>query len=316
MFWLYKRFMLCLLCFMLGIQVPSQAGAREIVDSIVAVVNGEIITLYELNDRLEPFLRQLRAQGINSNEEAVVASARKKLLEQMIDDILLKQEIEKYELKVSDTEVENEVQRLMQRSGLSQDAFEAQLRLQGSSLVELKQKVRSDILKYRLLGGKVRQMVVVSEEELLAYYNSHKSEYDTGSFVELSVILVEDEKQAISLKKDIEKKKITFAEAAEKYSQGPGAGQGGSLGKMPRADITPDWQTALAGLEPGEISSPFSFRDFFILLRLDDETSGDKEAFSKVRDEIYDKLYKEQLQKRFETYMEQLKTGAVIESRL
>ena len=100
--------------------------AMQVVDRIVAVVNGEIVTYQDL-------LRQTRqTTGVESGP--VVEQAMPQVLDAMIDEAVLRQEAERLEVKVTDAEVDGEIRQLKARRRLTEEDFTQGLRLQGLTL--------------------------------------------------------------------------------------------------------------------------------------------------------------------------------------
>lgn len=295
--------------------VPS-AHAGEVVDRIVAVVNGEIITLFELNTNLKPFLQQFKGRTLSDEDKAAIAKVRRDLLNSMVEDELLNQEVAKYGITVSDSEVETELASNIKRSNLTREQFEEQLKLEGMTIEQLKERIGKDILKHRLLGVMVKRKVVVSDEEIREYYDAHADSYLEGKKVELSVILAPTVDSAEDIRTRIEKGELTFADAASLYSQGPGAKQGGALGEFAWIDIDGAWRDALAEVSEGGMSRPFEFRGFGALLQLDKVAGGGQKPFETVANEIRAQLYQKQMKERFADYMRQLRENALVDIKL
>ncbi|MDP3431084.1 MAG: SurA N-terminal domain-containing protein, partial [Desulfomicrobium sp.] len=111
--------MFSFLFFLLGI-----GQAAQMVDRIVGVVNGEIITLQDLQ-------QQIRLVVGQTPDPATAEKIAPQVLDSMIDDIVLRQEAQRLNIVVSDSEVENEVRQFKVRRRLSDEDFERSLRLQG-----------------------------------------------------------------------------------------------------------------------------------------------------------------------------------------
>ncbi len=298
------------------ILAAQAALAGEVVDRIVAVVNGEIITLFEVNEHLKPMLARFKGRELSEQDKQGIAHARKELLDKMIEDRLLDQQVKKLGVTVAEFEVENELERIRTQSKLDPEDFEQQLKLEGLTVDQMKQRIRDDILKHRLLGAMVKRKVVVSEEEVRAYYDAHKADYIQARNVDLSVILAPSLAQAEELARRIAKGELTFEDAAREYSQGPGAAQGGSLGTMDWPDLAPDWRDALVGVQTGGMSKPFDFRGFGAVLKLNAEAGGGERPFEDAKNEIDKKLYQQQLEERFSEYIQGLRENAVIDVKL
>lgn len=294
--------------------VPAHA-ADTVLDGIVVVVNGKIITRYELEERLAPVYDQLRGKSITAEEAKQIAAIRQKLLAQMIDDILILQDSERYKLKVSDNEVEEQITKFRTSRNLSEEDFKNNLVKQHMSRDDFVRNMRRDIIKHRLIGAVVTSKVVITDSEVEARYNERKEEYSKDSMVQIGIILLPPEMSAATLKADIEAGKMTFAQAADKYSRGPGVGSGGDMGFIAWKDLSPGWNTAIAGLKPGQIGAPLRVQDFEALLQVIDLKAGEVTPLDEVREQIYQSLHEGKFETVFQDYMEKLRSKAVIEYR-
>lgn len=310
----FRPLLFILVCLIVLAAVPVRAA--ETVDRIVAVVNGEIITLFELNQRIRPVLERFRGRELGPEEKAAILRLKEQALQQMVDDILIQQEAERYQLDVSDASVENEVRGFRLKNNLTEEEFAEQLKLEGSSREEFADRVRRDILKHKLLGFMVRRKVVVTKEEIQAQYEANLQDYVKDKRVGLGIIVLPAGMPALELKRRIETGEIDFPTAAATYSQGPGADQGGDIGVLPWTNLAPEWKQALNGLDQGEISDPIDIQGREALLTLLSQEGGDVQPLEAVSDQIRADLLRRKLEDRFNEYMEQLRAEALIDIRL
>ncbi|MBT8763165.1 SurA N-terminal domain-containing protein [Desulfohalobiaceae bacterium Ax17] len=290
--------------------------AEEIIDRIVAIVNGEIITLFELNERVKPYLERFKGKELGPAEKQAIRELKKQLLDQMINDILLRQEAEKYKIEVSDMEIENFIRQFKQRNNLTEEQFLNQLKLQGLTREDYKRQVRNNIIKHRLIGAMVKRKVVVTQEEIERYYNEHKQDFDTEKKVHLKLILLPTLEEAKQIRNKIMAGEMTFEQAAKKFSQGPSAESGGDLGFVNWKDLAKEWKQAIKGLKQGEITSVFSLNNKGAILKVEESLSGQPKPLKEVEDEIRKIIYQPRLEERFREYMRSLREKAVIDIRI
>ena len=300
--------------FLLALLVAGgPARGATMVDRIVAVVNGEIITLYELNQEVQSALATMETDSIN---KAQIESFRPKVLQSMVNDLLLKQEAERFEITVSDVEVENRLDQIRQQRDVSQEEFQDLLDRQGMTLADYKEKIREEIKKSRVLSSMVRQKVVVTEKEMQDYYEANLSSFTKPRSVHLRLILVQDRQKLMDLRERIRSGDLSFSQAAQKYSQGPGAEQGGDLGRMDWNDLRQNWREALQSVDSGEMSDIFALQGRYALLYVEDLYSGGKRSLDEVRDQIRDSIYSRKLEHRYQEYIQGLRSKAVVDVRL
>lgn len=286
-----------------------------LVDGVLVVVNGKIITKFEHDERMRPIYEQTRGRQLSTDEISQISALRKQILDQLIDDILIQQDAERYKLKVTDAEVEDQVKDFLRKRNLAEDEFKRQLALQRMSREDFVRNMRRDMIRHRLIGGVVTSKVVVTDSEVEQRYKERKAEFSKDSMVQLALILVPSGMSALELKGQIEGGQLSFAEAANKFSQGPGVGHGGDIGFIAWKDLAPEWNSALAGLKPGQISTPVRVQDFAGLLQVMSLKEGEELPLDAVREQIYQSLHEAKFEKVFQEYMTKLREKAVIEYR-
>jgi len=288
-------------------------AADTVLDGIMAVVNGKIITKYELDERMRPVYDQMRGRQLNTDEIMQIQALKKKVLDQMVEDQLLLTEAERYKLTIGDSEVEEQIKVFMAKRNLNDAEFKRQLELQRMTRAEFARNMQRDMIRHRLIGGVVANKIVVTDSEVEERYKERKAEFSKDSMVQLALILLPAGMSAKDLKADIEAGKASFAQAAQKYSQGPNASQGGDIGYIAWKDLAPEWNAALAGLKPGQISNPVRIQDFEGLLQVVSLKEGEELPLDAVRDQIYQSLHDAKFEKTFAEFMQKLREKAVIE---
>ena len=294
----------------------SLTQASETVDRIVAVVYGEIITLYELDRRADYFLRRYeRAEDVRKDPE-LMQDVRKQILESMIEDVLLKQQAEVYQIKVSDAEVDNQLRQIVKDQGLAEDEFARTLKAEKMTVEDYKDKIRMDILKHRLISGMVRRKVIVTQDEIQAYYEEHKGEYAQDKQIGLQLIVLPEDADAEDVKARIEQGEISFGQAALEYYIGPGADSNGDIDFLNWRDLAPEWRKALEGVQEGELSDVFQLQGNSALLKVSSLVPGEVKPLAELEGEIASILRKPRLEERYQEYVSDLKSKAVIDIRL
>ncbi len=290
-------------------------AAEKVVDGIVAVVNGDIITMYEMNEKMAPILKQF-GKSISAADAQQIKNVRSQILDRMINEMIIDQEAKKLKVTVSEQDVDGEINRIKESSKLSDEDFLRQLALQKTNLEDFKENLRKDIRKHRLVSYKVKNKVVVTEKEIENVWNSTQT--DQGSVkqsVHLKLILFPENVSADSIREEIISGKMTFEEAADKYTAGPGAGSGGDLGVLEWDDLAQTWHDALDGLKVGDISQVFKVQQSSALLKLDSFEKNKTKSFADSRDEIYERLYREKQDAVFNDFINKLREKAVIEKK-
>jgi len=296
-------FMFSLLFFLLGI-----GQAAQLVDRIVAVVNGEIITLQDLQ-------QQIRLTVGQTPDPATAEKIAPQVLDAMIDDIVLRQEAQRLNIEVSDSEVENEIRQFKVRRRLSDEDFERSLRLQGLTPELFKERSREDIVKHKILGYMVRRKVVVTQEEIDAYLERNRSELTTERVVTLQMVVLGDREGASNLWKSLRAGELGIDEAVERYSVGPKVDKG-VMSDVRWRELDEPWREGLRNLGVGEVSEPFLIQDRWVIVKLLDRRDGERKEMAAVDEEVREAIMRPKLEERFTEYMNGLRRKAIIQKKL
>ena len=314
-----SRFVIAAAAFFL--LAPSSFAAEQVVDKIVAQVNGEMITLFELNEKVRGYVTQVEKKPYNPAAPGF-KEMQERILRTLIEDILLKQEAVRLKVNISDTEVDSRIREMREKAGLSEQTFNQQLRIEGLTRKQLAESLKKDMLKKQILGYMVQRKVVVSEEELRSYYEANKGSIRVESGQRIGMIMLSKMDEAKALKQRITSGQISFSDAARKFSVGPGADQGGDLGKVELKDLAPELRQALESVKPGGVSDPVLLDGKPVLLTLGADSgqpapqTSEGPSFEAVKESIYENLYREKLEKQFTEYMDKLRAKSVIKVNL
>ncbi len=152
---LSKRFAL-IICSIIFLSVP--AGA-EVVDKIIAVVNDEIITLAEFNAAFDPYLKNINDNYKGKDKEAVISRTKEAFLNRLVDNLLIEQEAKKIGtgILVKDEEVMDVIKDMIAKKKSTMEDFKKNLVREGKSFESIKKDIRSQMMRMRLLGGRLNQ---------------------------------------------------------------------------------------------------------------------------------------------------------------
>lgn len=307
--------LLALAAFPLGTSFAAVPQAVT-VNKIAAVVNGEMITLHSLRQHASP---EIARAGLNPNDPAArrqIDMIMSKVLTVMIEDMLLRQEAGRLQIKVADNEVDNEMRKLAQRNQMTLKEFEARLVAQGGTMAMLREKVRNNILSQRIINIMIARKTVVTAEDIKNYYEANKNEFEAERSVDISLIVFSPSSDPLDVYSRIKKGAISFEEAATKFSEGPAPENGGHLGMIKWDDLAAPLRAQIIQLKKGDISEIFQINSRDCLLKLNNSLSGRSMTLEEASPEIEKLLREPMLQDRFTEYTQQLRSRAVIDIRL
>ena len=300
----------------------SYPAAAEVVSRIAAVVNKDIITTNQLDQKLKEQLAQKGSQP----SPAQLGALRQELLSRMIEEMLMQQRIKDLNLNVSDEEVEKALLDVEKNNNLTREQLKEAVQLQGLDFEAYRQNLRSQIQRYKLIGEEVRSQVDVPEREVVEYYRAHLDDYRLPAEVQLSAITFpisnkasEQERQKIREVADEALASLQRGEALDQvamsYNRTYGA-TGGELGRFLYKELVPGFADAIKGVGAGGFSQPVISAEAIHLLRVDELLPLRLRQFDTVKADIYEKIMDQKIDIRVKEWTKSLKARSFIDIRL
>lgn len=267
--------------------VTSHAATQNQVtpiDRIAAVVNDDVITRHEVDDRLGIVVRQLKKQG---TPLPPLEALEKQMLERMIIDMLQTQFAKETGVRVDDTQLDKTLQRIAQENKFSSLAeFRAKLEQDDVNFKKFREEIRNEIIATRLREREVDSKLVISDSEIENYLVTQARQPGRSEDYQLAHILVMVPEQASADKIQVSRQRAEqaleqlrggaeFAQIAAGFSDAKDALQGGSLGWRPADRIPTLFLDELQKMRPGEISPILRSPNGFHILKLVERRSKD-----------------------------------------
>lgn len=301
--------------------IPSHFCA-EVTDKIVAIVNGDIITLYELNISIKN-LTGLHVGELKLKVEDDFNKVRQAVLNSMINELIAEQHINKLGITVAAKDVEDAIERVKIDNKLTQDDLIYSLKAEGITLQDYKERIKKEIKQARLVNHEVKSKIVVTEAEMKDYYNKHIKDYVEEDTVLLARIFLPvkdpDDNDEIAkvraLGNDIIRKieeGQNFFDLARKYSQGPAVAEGGKLGWIKMKNLEPILKKKIDKLSPGQHSNLDRSISGFQILKLLEEKIGNIKPFKDLRNVIHSKLFKAKVEEKYAIWLKKLRDESYI----
>lgn len=316
-----------LICIPLIFLAPLNLSA-EVVDRCVAIVNDDIITLSEVNEIGKPFFQRIAEQTPAGELSEALLQARKNIIEKLIEKKILLQEAKRFNITVSDEEVESALQRILERNQTSMERFHQEIKTLGMDENQYKEDLRDQILSSKLVNIAVRSKVIVPEEKIIDYYDMHYTERvgDGGYYIlqigfswdpnapDLKTAKMEAKKKAQQVH-DLAVSGEDFKELARQYSDLPSAVDGGDIGVFREDEMAPAMRKAVTALQPGQVSGIVETPSSYQILKLLSSQEGQiitKVPYESVKEEIRETLYQQEMQLLYQNWMKEMREHAYI----
>lgn len=296
----------------------SSISYAENLDQVVAVVDDEIITASELGRVVGPVYYQYKNTYKGAELEEKMMEVQNDALKQLIENkILLKEARSREEIQVDNLEIDQKIEEIKER--FSSDAeFEELLKKDKTTIDELREQVKEQILVKKLLGMEVYSNLTVSPREVEEYYKENTASFIENEKIKIMHVLVKKGDDVQKAKEKIEealsliKEGSSFEEIAKKYSEGPHAEKAGDVGFFERGYILKKIEDAAFALEVGTYSDVVESQIGYHLVFLKSRKKGSKIDVKDAWDKIEEKVYKNKIDKKYKDYISSLRKKTYI----
>lgn len=283
---------------------PQIIFAEKLINKIVAVVGENFLTLYELNKMVKPFYKNIISSNMTDiQKEEIKKRLQKEILYHWIQDTLIETEAKKYNISVSDEEVENYLKEEIKTFG-GKKRFIAELKKQGILLEEYKKRIKKELLKIKFIQFQVRGKIVITDEELRNAYMEVIKNYDREPKYYLKVLLINGDKETAQKIYDKILKGESFEKIKEEYSFTTEILNNVILKK---SELDPEILKELEKLKENQITQPIEKEGIFQIIKLIKKEKGIPPSFEELKPKLFQKLFEEKAQKYIENWMKELK---------
>jgi peptidyl-prolyl cis-trans isomerase SurA len=284
-----------------------------VVDRIVAVVNGEIITLSDVL-REERRLRQL------STIPEQTPAVNREILDRLIERSLLLQLAEKKKIQLPEEQLQAALTDVAHQYGAEDvNQLEQALTQQGLTLEELKREIENQIKTTKLINTEVRAKILITQAEVEEYYQQHLGDYQEREERSARHILLplppdassEEEARVKQQAQDIVARLNQGADF-ERLAESVSRQSETDLGYFSRGQLMPQLEQAIWDLQPGRITvvrTPLGYHVVQVTGRRIHTLENDP----RIRQEIENILFQQKLKRQTRSWLDNLRQRATIE---
>ena len=308
----------CLTLIML-IGLPAVSQGAEVVDRIVAIVNDDIITLYDLNRALQPFANNIDELGYSAEQKrSALFRFRQKLLNELISQKLTEQEVKRYKIAVGEDEIDNYIERMKESKYLTDEDLRKSLIEQGLTMESYRKEIKRQIQRTRLVNREVKSKVVITREDIEAYYESHRDIYAGDRqfhlwnlYVRLPLGADDSDRQAARSKLNERiaqlKQGAAFEDLVEGANSSRGDVRGSDLGLFKLNELSPQLQQIVDKMQAYQYSDILKIDRGYQIVYLQNIVESPTKPLAVVEAEIQDILYREIVDNKFQVWLDDLR---------
>jgi peptidyl-prolyl cis-trans isomerase SurA len=297
----------------------------QVVEEIIAKVNGDIITRTEL-DRSRAQLRAevQQARTRVPDPDAALREREKDILRDKIDQLLLIQKGKEVGINV-DPEVSKQLNDIKLTYQITDDEKLAALVKEqtGMSFEDYKNEMKNSMLTQRVIRQEVGSRVNVPRQEVIDYYEKHKQQFVREDMVFLQEILVstqgKDEAGVAAAEKKANdlvaraRKGERFNDLARDNSDADSAKSFGDIGGFKRGMLRKELEDTLFAQERNYVTDPMRMDNGFLILKIVERHKPGQAPLEEVENEINERLFMPRFQPRIREYLTQLRQDAFLE---
>lgn len=323
---LWKTTRAILLVALLALTCHASVASAAIIDRVVARVNTDVLTLYDVRQAAIPFVLQ---QGISPailEDPERRGPLYKEVLEDLIDRKLLLQEAKKLDLQIEDAELDQWLAFTRQQQNVSEEEFIQMIEQYGMRYDAYREMVRENLLKIRMIKIKVGSQVSITPEEVeTAYREKFGGDGATEKFVTVSHILLRPEsdtpeahaaakKRAQAARKEIAAG-AKFEDVARERSEGPTADKGGFLGSFRRNELDPEFEKVAFALKEGEVSDVVQTKFGYHVITVTEIEKRESPDVDARKEAVHAELQQRTMERLLDQYLQTLRTRAYVDVR-
>jgi peptidyl-prolyl cis-trans isomerase SurA len=300
------------------------AQESEVVDRIVAVVNNEIITLYDLNRAFAPYVNKIKnLKYPPEKERQTLFQVRKDVLGQLIDGMLANQQVRRDKITVSQNEINSAIERFKESRQLTDEQMRQGLESQGMTMEEYRKEIEDQILRSKLVNREVKSKIVITKEDIKAYYESHREKYAEEKKYYLWNMYIKVSPSSSSIERSNARNQMAaiitklkqgrpFETMVDEIKKSSLAVQGTDLGLYSLKDLSEQLRRVVEKMDAGDFSDVLETDFGYQIIYVQKIEDAQAKPFEEVESEIEEILYKELVDNKYQEWLELLRARSHI----
>jgi peptidyl-prolyl cis-trans isomerase SurA len=310
-----------------GLPAAAAEPAGEFADGVIATVNDQVITLFDVTLQTRFFDNLQRNKVLASDAadkteafERAVREYRLETVQRLIDTEVIYAEFERRGYRLPDDVVTRQVDSIVaaQTAGNWQQ-FERELADMHMTMAELRARIRKRISVDAFLNQEIDQKIAVSPKAMRDHYQRHLAAFSEPAEVQLQMIMLARGKQdEETFAKRVNAVAVAVAESddflalAKAHSDSPGKATADDIGWVEASQMAPELRQALKTLQAGEVAGPVEMNQAVFFVKVVAGRGGSVLPFDQVQARVRQELTASERKRRYEDLIASLRYKVVI----
>jgi peptidyl-prolyl cis-trans isomerase SurA len=251
-------------------------AAAQSVQRIAAVVNDEVISVYDLENRLALVIA---TSGLDNSGETY-RRMQPQILRSLIDERLQVQEANRLNATVSEREISEAVQRIERANNMQQGQLTRELSRMGIDNNTLSAQIKAALAWQKVINRRLRPALQVGQDEIDEVLERINASKGTVEYLLAEIFLAvespeqeDDTRQSMENILDQLRRGSAFQAMAQQFSQSASASTGGDIGWVERGQIEDEVLQILDQMQSGRATPPIrTATGFYVYLLRDRRT--------------------------------------------
>ena len=309
---------------LIAIALASVSASAEVLEGIVVRVGDRIVTRSQYERRLRDTFTEIEQTTRPEQVAAAKEEVRKRLVDDMINELLIKDRADRLNISVTDSDVKDAIERLKGQYGITTDEqFEQSLRSSGLTRADMEARLRETLVTQKVFARELRNRSDLTDAELRDRYNKEKESYRLPERAHLREIVVlkpegeakqaEAKQRAVEIAEAARKPGTDFQNVASTMSESGSREKGGDLGEVAKGDLVPELDKAVFNAPNGTILGPLETKSAWHIILVEQRLPSEVPAFESIKDRLRRDATEATFQRDYDNYIAALRKDAFIQ---
>lgn len=310
----YQKFAYLLngLALVTGFLVCQKSVSAELIDRLVAEVNGSAITLSEAKTKVDkgPLIEVSPFPAQEKDPPLQVA------IQDLINKKLILQKADELEIEVTDAAVTEEIERFMKGRNLNKDQLNEALAEQGMSYVQYREDFKTQMIMNQFQGRELLPQIKISDRDVQLYYLRQSGSAAENVRLVLRQLQISLSPDAVGSVKEGKKSLVDkayqeleggmpFDQVVKIYSDNDEARKsGGLMSPLYVKDLAPLFQTAVKDLDELKYSKPIETPVGYFIFYVEKKEFSGSDEYKKQRAQLEAALKQEEMSRLLARWIE------------